>query len=218
MLTASHIERAFLAVRQELKRFSRRTCPTAKTLRFTRPQSRCTLAFYIFARRHKTPGATPAVAAGVDGADGLPVRVSVSLRHDRSLARQRGKIINGKVSGYDWLGFGLITGLGFWMFYCAQIALRETINRRSHPSWLWKGFAGTGFLLVLLAAAISAAHVAVLICRFAKNCPTLRLSELQISTLNGNARAARGSFNEPKSRSVALCFHGERASSAATLW
>ena len=76
----------------------------------------------------------------------------------RDLARPRGKIKAGRVSGYDWLGFGLITGLGFWMFYCAQIALRETINRRSHPSWLWKGFAGIGFLLVLLARGRSNYH------------------------------------------------------------
>ena len=87
-----------------------------------------------------------------DGAGGL--LVGVALWHERSLARWGGKIKDGRVSGYDWLGFGLITGVGFWMFYCAQIALRETINRRSHPSWLWKMFAAIGFLLVLLVAVI----------------------------------------------------------------
>ena len=62
------------------------------------------------------------------------------------------------VSGYDWLGFGLLTGLGVWMFYCAQYALRETVDRPSHPRRFWKVFAGIGSLLVLLAALIYLRH------------------------------------------------------------
>jgi IS1 family transposase len=65
-LTTSHIERAFLSVRQELKRFQRKTLGYSKDLEM----HRCAVALYFgvynFVRIHKTLETTPAVAAGVE--------------------------------------------------------------------------------------------------------------------------------------------------------
>src|SRR6266478_5601159 len=65
-LTTSHIERAFLTVRQELKRFQRKGLGYSKDLATHKLAVAMFLGVYNFVRVHKTLGATPAVAAGVE--------------------------------------------------------------------------------------------------------------------------------------------------------
>jgi len=65
-LTTSHIERAFLSVRQELKRFQRRGLGYSKNLETHKLAVALHFGVYNFVRKHKTLGTTPAVAAGVE--------------------------------------------------------------------------------------------------------------------------------------------------------
>ena len=65
-LTTSHIERVFLTVRQELKRFQRKGLGYSKDLATHTAAVALFLGVYNFVRKHKTLGTTPAVAAGVD--------------------------------------------------------------------------------------------------------------------------------------------------------
>jgi IS1 family transposase len=65
-LTTSHIERAFLTVRQELKRYQRKGLGYSKDLETHKRAVALFLGVYNFVRRHKTLGSTPAVAAGVE--------------------------------------------------------------------------------------------------------------------------------------------------------
>src|SRR3984893_17008054 len=65
-LTTSHIERAFLTVRQELKRYARKTLGYSKDLETHKLAVALHFGIYNFVRTHKTLGTTPAVAAGVE--------------------------------------------------------------------------------------------------------------------------------------------------------
>jgi IS1 family transposase len=65
-LTTSHIERVFLTVRQELKRFQRKGLGYSKDLEMHKCAIALTLGVYNFVRKHKTLGTTPAVAAGIE--------------------------------------------------------------------------------------------------------------------------------------------------------
>lgn len=65
-LTTSHIERAFLTVRQELKRYQRKGLGYSKDLETHRAAVAMFLGVYNFVRVHKTIKTTPAVAAGVE--------------------------------------------------------------------------------------------------------------------------------------------------------
>lgn len=65
-LTTSHIERAFLTVRQELKRFQRKGFGYSKDLETHKAAVALFLGVYNFVRRHETLKTTPAVAAGVE--------------------------------------------------------------------------------------------------------------------------------------------------------
>ena len=65
-LTTSHIEPAFLSVRQELKRFQRKGLGYSKDLETHRRAVALFLGVYNFVRKHKSLGTTPAVAAGVE--------------------------------------------------------------------------------------------------------------------------------------------------------
>jgi IS1 family transposase len=65
-LTTSHIERAFLTVRQELKRFQRKGLGYSKDLEMHKLAVALHFGVYNFVRLHKTLGTTPAVAAGVE--------------------------------------------------------------------------------------------------------------------------------------------------------
>jgi hypothetical protein len=65
-LTTSHIERVFLSVRQELKRFQRKGLGYSKDLATHRTAVALFLGVYNFVRRHDTLKTTPAVAAGVE--------------------------------------------------------------------------------------------------------------------------------------------------------
>jgi hypothetical protein len=65
-LTTSHIERVFLSVRQELKRFQRKGLGYSKDLETHRLAVALFLGVYNFVRVHKTLETTPAVAAGVE--------------------------------------------------------------------------------------------------------------------------------------------------------
>lgn len=65
-LTTSHIERAFLTVRQELKRFQRKTLGYSKDLEMHKHAITLLFGVYNFVRRHATLGTTPAVAAGLE--------------------------------------------------------------------------------------------------------------------------------------------------------
>jgi IS1 family transposase len=65
-LTTSHIERLFLTVRQELKRFQRKGLGYSKDLRTHKLAVALHLGIYNFVRKHSTLGTTPAVAAGVE--------------------------------------------------------------------------------------------------------------------------------------------------------
>ena len=65
-LTTSHIERAFLTVRQELKRFQRKGLGYSKDLATHRAAVALHFGVYNFVRRHASLGTTPAVAAGIE--------------------------------------------------------------------------------------------------------------------------------------------------------
>src|SRR5437868_8350786 len=65
-LTTSHIERAFLTVRQEVKRFQRKGLGYSKDLEMHKAAVALHFGIYNFVRVHKTLGTTPAVAAGVE--------------------------------------------------------------------------------------------------------------------------------------------------------
>lgn len=65
-LTTSHIERMFLTVRQELKRFQRKGLGYSKDLATHKAAVALHLGVYNFVRKHTTLGTTPAVAAGVE--------------------------------------------------------------------------------------------------------------------------------------------------------
>src|SRR5438105_10446100 len=65
-LTTSHIERAFLTVRQELKRFQRKGLGYSKDLEMHKLAVALHFGIYNFVRIHKTLETTPAVAAGVE--------------------------------------------------------------------------------------------------------------------------------------------------------
>ncbi len=65
-LTTSHIERLFLSVRQELKRFQRKGLGYSKDLQTHKLAVALHLGIYNFVRKHSTLGTTPAVAAGVE--------------------------------------------------------------------------------------------------------------------------------------------------------
>lgn len=65
-LTTSHVERLFLSVRQELKRFQRKGLGYSKDLATHKAAVALFLGVYNFVRKHKTLGTTPAVAGGVE--------------------------------------------------------------------------------------------------------------------------------------------------------
>lgn len=65
-LTTSHIERVFLSVRQELKRFQRKGLGYSKDLATHKAAVAMFLGVYNFVRKHHTLGTTPAVAAGIE--------------------------------------------------------------------------------------------------------------------------------------------------------
>ncbi len=65
-LTTAHIERVFLTVRQELKRFQRKGLGYSKDLATHTAAVALFLGVYNFVRKHKTLGTSPAVAAGVE--------------------------------------------------------------------------------------------------------------------------------------------------------
>jgi hypothetical protein len=65
-LTTSQIERAFLSVRQELKRFQRKGLGYSKDLATHQAAVAVHFGLYNFVRKHTTLGTTPAVAAGVE--------------------------------------------------------------------------------------------------------------------------------------------------------
>jgi IS1 family transposase len=65
-LTTSHVERVFLTVRQELKRFQRKGLGYSKDLETHKAAVALFLGVYNFVRKHKTLGTSPAVAAGVE--------------------------------------------------------------------------------------------------------------------------------------------------------
>src|SRR5437016_2548711 len=65
-LTTSHVERAFLTVRQELKRFQRKGLGYSKDLEMHKSAVALHFGIYNFVRIHKTLETTPAVAAGVE--------------------------------------------------------------------------------------------------------------------------------------------------------
>lgn len=65
-LTTSHIERAFLTVRQELKRYQRKGLGYSKDLTTHKAAVSLHFGIYNLVRKHTTLGTTPAVAAGVE--------------------------------------------------------------------------------------------------------------------------------------------------------
>jgi IS1 family transposase len=65
-LTTSHVERAFLTVRQELKRFQRKGLGYSKSLEMHKLSVALHFGVYNFVRQHHTLGTTPAVAAGLE--------------------------------------------------------------------------------------------------------------------------------------------------------
>ena len=70
-LTTSHVERAFLTVRQELKRFERKGLGYSKDLEMHKLAVALFLGVYNFVRQHHTLGTTPAVAAGLEESRGV---------------------------------------------------------------------------------------------------------------------------------------------------
>jgi hypothetical protein len=67
-LTTSHVERVFLTVRQELKRFQRKGLGYSKDLETHKHATALFLGVYNFVRKHATLKTTPAVAAGLEEA------------------------------------------------------------------------------------------------------------------------------------------------------
>ena len=65
-LTTSHIERAFLTVRQELKRYQRKGLGYSKDLETHKLAVALHFGVYNFVRKHATLKTTPAVAAGLE--------------------------------------------------------------------------------------------------------------------------------------------------------
>ncbi len=65
-LTTSHIERAFLTVRQELKRFQRKRAGLQQRPRNAQAGGSAPSQRLHFVRQHHTLGTTPAVAAGLE--------------------------------------------------------------------------------------------------------------------------------------------------------
>jgi hypothetical protein len=65
-LTTSHIERAFLTVRQELKRFERKGLGYSESLEMHKLAVALHFGVYNFVRKHHSLGTTPAVAAGLE--------------------------------------------------------------------------------------------------------------------------------------------------------
>jgi IS1 family transposase len=65
-LTTSYIERCFLTVRQELKRFQRKGLGYSKDLETHKTAVALNFGVYNFVRVHRTLGTTPAAAAGVE--------------------------------------------------------------------------------------------------------------------------------------------------------
>lgn len=65
-VTTSQIERPFLTVRQEPKRFQRKGLEYSKDLKMHKAAVALHFGTYNFVRVHKTPGTTPAVAACVE--------------------------------------------------------------------------------------------------------------------------------------------------------
>jgi IS1 family transposase len=65
-LTTSHIERCFLTVRQELKRFQRKGLGYSKDVAMHKAGVALHFGVYNFVRKHHTLKTTPAVAAGVE--------------------------------------------------------------------------------------------------------------------------------------------------------
>ena len=65
-LNTSHIERVFLSVRQELKRFQRKGLGYSKDLATHKAAAALHFGVYNLVRRHRSLGATPAVAAGIE--------------------------------------------------------------------------------------------------------------------------------------------------------
>ena len=65
-VTTAHIERAFLTVRQELKRFQRKGLGYSKDLEMHKAAVALHFGIYNLVRVHKTLGTTPAVAAGLE--------------------------------------------------------------------------------------------------------------------------------------------------------
>ena len=65
-LTTSHVERLFLSVRQELKRFQRKGLGYSKDLATHKLAVALHFGVYNFVRRHHNLGTTPAVAAGLE--------------------------------------------------------------------------------------------------------------------------------------------------------
>lgn len=65
-LTTSHIERTFLTVRQELKRYQRKGLGYSKDVEMHTLATALHFGIYNFVRVHTTLGTTPAVAAGIE--------------------------------------------------------------------------------------------------------------------------------------------------------
>lgn len=83
-VTTAHIERLFLTVRQELKRFQRKGLGYSKDLETHKRAVALFLGVYNFVRKHKTLGTTPAVAAGVELAQwGLEDAVEMTANYMR---------------------------------------------------------------------------------------------------------------------------------------
>ena len=65
-ITTAHIERCFLTVRQELKRFQRKGLGYSKDLEMHKASVALHFGVYNFVRKHHSLKTTPAVAAGVE--------------------------------------------------------------------------------------------------------------------------------------------------------
>ena len=65
-ITTSYVQRAFLTVRQELKRFERKGLGYSKSLEMHKLAVVLHFGVYNFVRKHHTLGTTPAVAAGLE--------------------------------------------------------------------------------------------------------------------------------------------------------
>jgi len=65
-LTTSHVKRAFLTVRQELKRFERKGLGYSQSLEVHKLAVTMFLGVYNFVRVHHSLGTTPASAAGLE--------------------------------------------------------------------------------------------------------------------------------------------------------